>query len=66
MTALTFQVKNKTMKFRIESDFLENTRKIFKLNLELVVVLVRKSKALYCVPMLTKLLEIKYSVAYKV
>ena len=54
------------MKFRIESYFLENTRKIFKLNLELVVVLVRKSKALYCVPMLTKLLEIKYSVAYKV
>ena len=53
------------MKFRIESDFLENTRKIFKLNLELVF-LVRKSKALYCVPMLTKLLEIKYSVAYKV
>ena len=54
------------MKFRVESDFLENTRKIFKLNLVLVVVLVLKSKALYSVPMLTKLLEIKYSVVYKV
>ena len=54
------------MKFSVESNFLENTRKIFKLNLVLVVVLVLKSKALYCVPMLTKLLEIKHSVLYKV
>ena len=54
------------MKFRVESDFIENTRKISKLSLILVVVLVRKSQAFYCVSMLTKLLEIKYSVVYKV